>query len=267
LISCERVGLGRASYRLLGQHEFTQMLLGEHLPENHYAREKVAHRILTTKRMEPSLAIGRAMRRRGQRLRDYGMRSRDVTDKVQNIFKGLGIIRRRRIVSRDYIGEALVRLYDCPPSTFWKALLYQDYEYALQILLEAEAAYNIDRSGWMRNQNSFNDMLVRAIIAALKAKRLPGGSVKLLNANNKLVSFGNLVQAGSAFDQNHPLIASGLREFNERRNTLPGSHPYSTKGGARNEFLTGRERDRFAASLKVVFVDVISMSVRNSLVS
>ena len=89
------------------------------------------------------------------------------------------------ISERDYVGEALCRIYGCSSSKCWKYLLCTDYEYGLQILLEAEAAYNIDRSGWMRNQNSFNDMIVRALIKALKTKRLSGGNVKLVNRKNE----------------------------------------------------------------------------------
>lgn len=256
LLRCEMEGIGRASLRLLTEHELIQMLLAKNLSERQYEANKVIPKILKQGKLEPSLVVGRAMRERRKKLRDFNMRSSDLRDKVQNVFKGLGIIERRMLANRDYIGELLSRLYSCSVSTCWKKLLGSEYEYGMQILLEAEAAYQIDRSGWMRNQNSFNDLLVRAWIKALKLKGL-ASQVALTQSDGKIVNFGSILQVEAFFDKTYPFIALGFRGFNKRRNKLPDSHPYDRKGGARNKFLSKRERESFTKNLQEVFNNII----------
>ena len=51
--------------------------------------------------------------------------------------------------------------------------------HALQILIQADAAYKPSRSHWLQLQNSFNDALLRAFIKFLKQRSLPGGELKL----------------------------------------------------------------------------------------
>lgn len=262
LVRCEREGFGRISRRLLTQHAFTQALLADQLPIAQYAAGYVAESLLRQKRLEPSLAMGRVLRERGQSLREYTMRSSDLPDKVQNAFRGLGVIRKRMLADRDYVGELLVRMYACSVSKCWRGLLGTDYEYALQILLEAEAAFNIDRSGWMRNQNAFNDMLVRAFIHALHNRALPGGSVRTVDRRGELVSLGVILQIGSAFDAAQPVIAAAMRDFNNRRNRLPSSHPYDTRSGAQNRFLARRERDTYAEAMKGLLNEIAAYSAR-----
>lgn len=257
LFRCEKEGIGRASSRLLTEHELIQTLLAHNISERQFEVNKIIPKILKQKKLESSIVIGRTMREHRKKLRDFKMRSSDLRDKVQNVFKGLGIIERRKLADRDYVGELLSRLYNCSISTCWKYLLESEYEYGLQILLEAEAAYEIDRSGWMRNQNSFNDMLVRGCIRVLKSKGLAGSDIRLSDTDGKLIKFGSIVQPKAKFDQLYPMIASGFRDFNKRRNNLPDSHPFDEKSGAKNTFLKKKEQETFVKTLKKVLNEVI----------
>ena len=74
---------------------------------------------------------------------------------------------------------------------------------------------------------------------------------------------GHLLAPGAPFDRNYPDISSRLRTLHNRRNTIPGSHPYDEKGGSRNRWLTRRDRDKLTASLRIVLDDISQLIERN----
>lgn len=55
------------------------------------------------------------------------------------------------------------------------------------------------------------------------------------------------------------LITDTLREVNSRRNAMPGSHPYETKGGTRNEFLKRAEQKRLAERLASTYQEIVNI--------
>jgi hypothetical protein len=49
----------------------------------------------------------------------------------------------------------------------------------------------------------------------------------------------------NAFSTVHPVFADAFRAVNDRRNKLPGSHPYEKRSASRNQYLKAQERNRF----------------------
>jgi hypothetical protein len=94
-----------------------------------------------------------------------------------------------------------------------------------------------DRSGWLSFQNSFNDPVIQAFQAYLAAKALPG-VMQMLDPKGKLHTFGRLLEKDAAFAKAHPVLAACLRDGNDRRNSIPASHAFETKGGKKTKALS-----------------------------
>lgn len=193
---------------------------------------------------------------RGITAKTYGLKASDFTEEVRNVYRNLGLVRSGGVKRLDQVDELLRARFAIAPWTKWKKLLGSDYTHAVQLLTLADRLFDNSPSEWLSYQNSFNDILVRKVIGALTASGSTA-AVKTVNKNGDLIKFGNLVQPGSAFDTGHPTITLGLRETNQRRNKIPGSHPYDEKGGAQNKFLKKAEQKAIIGKLKTSYDEII----------
>ena len=121
-----------------------------------------------------------------------------------------------------------------------------------------EGQYHIARSQWLSYQNSLNHALFIALQRYLNTKNLPG-VMKTTGRNGKLVSFGTLVDVAKPFAIHYPNIATGFREANARRNTLPASHPYEIRGGSRTRHLSKREQGDLALKLSHSYQGIVNL--------
>ena len=138
----------------------------------------------------------------------------------------------------------------------WKPLLEGNFQHALHLLLNADSKFLSDRSGWLASQNSFNDAVFRAFQKYLGDNGL-AGAMPLVDAKNKLFTFGQLLDANAAFAREFPKIATPLRATNNRRNCIPDSHPFETKGGRQTKHLQVREREALKLQLAVAYSEIM----------
>lgn len=248
LIRCEREGLVGLGRRLASECPMSRALLAPIFPDREFAKGRHVETLLKGT-IEEQLAAAREMQKRGVSLSSLGMRQNALTPLCRNSLRALGVIRRRHRTRRDWVSERLVSLYGCTRVGVWRELLATEYEHASQILVEAEARFPGAYSDWLGLQDSFNDILVREFFRFLESKGLPGHS-KTVTKKGQLVKYGSFISVGSPFDRNHSTVAVQLRRFHQRRNQLPGSHPYDEKGGAKNRWLTRKERDDLVPVLK-----------------
>ncbi len=122
--------------------------------------------------------------------------------------------------------------------------------------LIADVKYLPDRSGWLSFQNSFNDAVFRAFQTYLATKVLPG-AVPTVDQKGKLFTFGGLLGVTGAFAKAHPALATCLRDGNDRRNSLPASHPFETKGGKKTKPLQVKERNRLKTKFAAAYAEII----------
>ena len=175
----------------------------------------------------------------------------------------IGVIRRQhKRTTRDWIAETLTSLYGCNSVSTWHELLGSEYEHAMQFLIEAKARFPGAYSEWLGLQDSFNDIVIRQLFRFLQQKVLAGHS-KTQDKNGKLAKYGSLIAKNTPFDTAYPVVASDLRDVHQRRNKLPGSHPYDEKGGAKNKWLTKRERESLVPKIKNAF-DAVAMIVEQN---
>jgi len=258
LLKCQSLHLTSYSKRIKYESPLVQSFLIPFLPDHEYQKNRLVGDILNSKAIEPLMVLGEQLSIRNQSLKDYGLTSKNLPNIVGNIWRGTGIIRRRFSKKVDVIGELLQNKYNINKSGIWRVLLGTEYTHALQILLKAEAIYASGRSNWMQEQNSFNDLICRALIKFMKTRNLPGGGNRLTSLNStRIIKFGVLLDINQDFGRNHPNIATPMRNFNNRRNSLPGSHPYEVQSGTKTIYLTWKEQGRYAGQLSNLYSEII----------
>lgn len=241
LMECEKEGLASIGRRLSAENPLSRSLLAPIFEDREFMPSGQAVELLKGKLME-QLAGARELQPRNVTLNRLGLRQRDLPDLCKRSILALGVVRRlHRLPNRDWIAKCLQKICGCNGIEIWRQLLGSEYEHALQILMDAKSRIEIDKSGWLNQQDSFNDAVIRQLFVFLRTKLLPGHSTTV-DARGSLVNYGNLIAANSPFDQTYPAIALALRNLHNRRNRLPGSHPYDKRGGARNVYLGSREQ-------------------------
>ena len=258
LLRCEREGLCRLGPRLRAEHPISRSLLAPIFPDREFTTGGHATTLLRGTLME-QLAGSRELQKRNISLGSLGLRQNSLSVNCRYALRSLGVIRRHhRRNQRDWIAVSIGTLYSCSDRPVWRALLTTEYEHALQVLVEAKARYPGAYSEWLALQDSFNDIAVRRLFQFLRANGLPGHA-RIVGRDGNLVNYGSLLAANTPFDATYPDIASRLRTIHDRRNKLPGSHPYDAKGGKQNRWLNRRERDTLKASLRVALNDISSL--------
>ncbi len=261
LMRCSAEGLCRVGKRLASESPMSRALLAPIFHDCEFTRSGYI-RMLLKGTLEEQLASARELQRRRVSLGALGLRQRDLSAVCRNALRSFGVIHRRQHIELDWIAERLVSIYGCADVQIWRLLLGTEYEHALQILIEAEARFPGAYSEWLGLQDSFNDITMRQFFTFLKTKGLPGHSK--LSSGGQLVKYGSLIAPGSPFDKQYPTEADHLRKIHNRRNQLPGSHPYDEKGGAKNRWLKKIERDSLAVSTRSSLEKIASVVKANS---
>lgn len=262
LMNCEAGGLICDRRRLATEHAISRSLLAPIFMDREFSPGGHAVTLLKGSLME-QLAGARELQKRNVALGSIGLRQRDLKPTCNSALKSLGVIRRQhKRATRDWIAETLTSLYGCNSVSIWRELLGSEYEHAMQFLIEAKARFPGAYSEWLGLQDSFTDIVIRQFFRFLQQKGLAGHS-KTQDKNGKLVKYGSLIAKNSPFDAAYPAVASDLREVHQRRNKLPGSHPYDEKGGAKNKWLTKRERKSLVPKIQNAFDAVAKIVEQN----
>jgi hypothetical protein len=252
LLRCEELGAGSCLARLKYQPPLLQALMVPRLPDKAFDQSQLVASLLRSASPEPGLMLATEFVSRRITHNDFGVKARELAPEVQNTFRKLRLLKSRRGVTVDQIGEILNRRFGAP-ATGWRSALGGEYMHCLRILVQADALFEPSRSQWLQLQNSFNDALCRSLIGLLAKHKMPG-SAKLVGRDGKLVKLGSLLQVGAPFAVHHASIADPLRRANDRRNALPASHPYDEKRGVRNRHLSNREQARLVRYLRDAYM-------------
>lgn len=261
LFKSEAIGLLKIGKRLRTESPLSRALLAPFFTEKEFTHNGYA-KILLKGTLEEQLAAARELQRHSVKLSALGLRQRDISSLCRNTLRSLGVIRRRHNPPvTDWICEQLVTLYGCANTPIWRNLLGTEYEHALQFVIEAEARYPGHYSEWLSLQDSFNDIVIRQFFNFLISKGLPGHSP--LNISGRMVKYGSLIAPNTQFDIHYHSTADLLRQIHGRRNSLPGSHPYNERGGAKNRWLKKFERNILTTNVKNA-LDQIANEVLNN---
>jgi hypothetical protein len=261
-MKCEAEGLARIGRKLASEHPISRGLLAPMFNEREFSKGGHAITLLKGTLIE-QLAGARELQKRQVILRSLGLRQKDLPAPCRNALVSLGVVRRRhRRAKRDWIAEALETLYGCKQSSNWHEVLGPEYEHALQFLIEAKARFSGAYSEWLGLQDGFNDIVIRQFFNFCKRKGLSGYS-KTVGRDGKLVNYGSLIAEKTPFDTSYPSEARAFRTLHDRRSKLPGSHPYDAKGGAKNRWVTKKERDWLVPHLKCSLDGIVTVVEQN----
>lgn len=262
LIRCHEEGLCRIGNRLKAELPMTRALLASRIPQAEFVPKRVVVSMLKGT-LEEQLAAARQLQARNCSLSQLNLRQRDLPQVCQHSLRSLGVIRRVSRAPRDWIAERLQQRHGGNLTPVWRSLLGAEYEHALQILIEADVVFDVDRSRWLQLQDSFNDAVVRQFITYLQQRSLPGGTQPTIGRDGRLVKYGTLLQPSGPFAMEFPSMSACLRKIHERRNRVPGSHPYESKGGTQNRWLRSRERDTMFNHVKTALCDIATYVSNN----
>ena len=80
----------------------------------------------------------------------------------------------------------------------------------------------------------------------------------MLDPKGKLHPFGRLLDKDTAFSRAFPTMSASLRAGNDRRNSIPDSHPFEFKSGKRTKRLRVRERDELKAKFTSAYGEIVT---------
>lgn len=257
-LKCNQENLCKTLNRLQGCSSLLLSFLIGSFSEAEFGSESLIRSILRDKSFEAGITLGPELLRRRLTHSSFGMVDDELCPQIRNVFVGLGFIKSQNRDQVDQIGEILEARFKLKRWRKWRQVLNDEYSHAMQILMHADANYNSARSEWMQLQNSFNDVLFRSLQLVLTRFGLPG-SVSTRNKHGELIQFGVLLDPNKLFAQIYSSIASGFREMNERRNRLPGSHPYEKNSGTRTVPLSGREQAKYRLKLTNSYSEIVKL--------
>ena len=255
LCAAEHKGLGRyAKWVVYQKNPLLLALLTPILPSARISGGDTVPQILQRSAAEPGLALADRLVQGRHSLRGLRIPVASLPAVVQRVYRALGIV-QGQAARTDPVAELLERSLEVPRWAGWRSLLEPEYAHACGLLAEAAAVVDSNRSYWLNWQNSFNHAVCVAFLRWLQANGRPG-IVPLVNRKNEQVPFGVLVETGNPFSQNYPTIADLFRRMNARRNTVPASHPYTTKGGRRTQPLRAAEQRSMLPELRAAFNEI-----------
>jgi hypothetical protein len=234
-----------------------QATVARHLPPSAFEPGGPAQYFLRRKSFEPSIALAEGLHRLNVQLAILGVPVDSLPPQTRNTFARLGITPSAAPVV-DVIGELIERRYDVANSGQWRRLLGGEYAHAAGLLAQADAVYLSGPSYWLSHQNSFNQAVFLKLQGHLNAVRDPG-AVRTVGRDGRLVKFGTTLDHNNSFSRRYPLIANALRTSNERRNRLPGSHPYEIRSAVRTQYLKPTERNILRNLLATAFREISTL--------
>ena len=258
-LSCRKVGLYSSFHalrRVRSKSPYIQSLLVPYLLNEDYMKGGIASELCQQPLPAPDMTLAEEIVARGLSPKQMGISTYRLSAEVKNVFQGLGLISGGSKPHFDQIGDILRTSYKLRPWRGWKTLLGPNYQHALQLLLTAENKFYSDRSGWLASQNSFNDAVFGAFQDVLNKEGL-SGAMRRKGRNGKGVSFGVMLEAAAPFARHFPAMAMALRSTNDRRNSIPDSHPFEFKTGQKTTYLKVRERDSIKLDLSGVYREIM----------
>lgn len=257
LCRADRLGLGDYADFAMYQKSIVQALIVQALPPRVFLKPQGPVReFLRRTSPETGLALAEALSHYRVTPATFGIDESSLPKQVRNVYAVLGLL-SGALPQIDPIGEILDRRYRIGQWQKWKDLFGGEYVHAQKILCQAEAAFESSASTWLGYQNSFNHALFLALQTLIHLKGLPG-AIRTVDRKGELISFGTLLQATNAFSTSHTVIADVFRASNDRRNGIPGSHPYQTKGGAQTRYVTKKEKQSIRTGLGTAYREVIN---------
>jgi len=242
------------------EHSFIQMVIAEHIDPRQYNTPdyyKLIDRILLRHTYDPCLMIIKEL--------VYNFRT-DGIEKIKEPKRDDSNVLINTIGTHqkiDTIGQIVKNRYLIPYSKMWRKLFSKEYKHANNLLSLADRTFYIDRNSWVGYSDSFNETLIISFIKMLNKKRPTHNWPYLIYKKGKSKAqkrdFGVLLDPSNQLSKQYPQIVFGLRNYHKRRRTVPTSHAYESKTGARVKYIRSKEQKDLFRTLKDSYENLINV--------
>jgi hypothetical protein len=255
LLRCEELGLGSYSkWMMYEDSALIQAVSVQNLMLNPNYGTEVALKILLRRIPDPSLGLTNSLLASKMTINQLGRQPNTLLQVTRNVYFKAGIIHDGRRIRGDVLGNKLSQRYKITKWNKWQTLFGSEYQHAYSLLNMAESYYKGQRSAWLAQQDSFNDVLFGAFQLFLATKGALG-AIPTSNANGR-IDYGNLLH-DDTFKNAYPLLSSHLIAVHSRRNTLPNAHPYEKRTGKKAIALKANEQWKMAEHLTAAYTEFI----------
>jgi hypothetical protein len=186
----------------------------------------------------------------------FGKNPADFPIVAQNVYKAAGIT-GHEIPKPDAIGNLIAKRYSVSKWNKWADLFKAEYRHGHMLLKIADSYFETHFTSWLSHQDTFNEVLFKALQEFLANKGAPG-AVSLIDKKGKPIKFGVLIN-DSVFKTAYPDLQSDFSKVHKRRNQLPSSHAYDEKTGDKAKPLKKNDRDKLKKYLAHAYDEIVKI--------
>ena len=255
LLRCEELGLGSYSkWMMYEESALIQAIAVKSLFLSHDKGVALAIQILQRRQPDPSLGLTASLVKANMTIDQLGFPPDRLLPVTRNVYFKTEIIRVRRRIRTDVMGNKLSLRYKIPKWNKWQTLFGVEYQHAYSLLNFAESYFKGYRSAWLAQQDAFNDALFRVFQSFLTLNSAPG--IIPTRDGKGLIDYGFLIN-NNIFRSAYPSLASHLNIVHSRRSRLPNAHPYEKRTGKKAIALKADEQRAMVAHLAAAYAEII----------
>jgi hypothetical protein len=176
---------------------------------------------------------------------------------AQHVYRTAGLT-GHVIPKSDAVGNLISKRYAVKKWNKWQDILQGEYEHAHMELRFADLYFDSHLSTWLTYQDAFNEIIFRALQNCL-ARKGASGTIALINKKGESIDYGVLLKT-PAFQLCYPNLQDGLNKTHQRRNSVPGAHPYNKKTGDKAKPLKKKEQSILKQYLDDAFNEIITIT-------
>lgn len=254
---CDKARLGNYEKWIMYEDKsLVQALVAPYLQIDSTSGMETSKKFLSRTLPDVYLGLVRPMIESGMSFQSFGKNPAQFPVVAQQVYNAAGIS-GHIIPSPDAIGNLITKRYSVKKWNKWKDLLQGEYDHAFMELKFADFHFESHLSSWLNYQDAFNEIVFRSMKIFL-ANKNAAGAISLVNKNGDRLDYGVLL-GNSNFKLAYPILQDGLQKTHNRRNSVPGSHPYDKKTGNKASPLKKKEQKTLKLYLDNTYNEIIKI--------
>ncbi len=254
---CDKSRLGNYEKWIMYEDKsLVQALVAPYLQIDSTSGMETSKKFLSRTLPDVYLGLVRPMIESGMSFQSFGKNPAQFPVVAQQVYNAAGIS-GHIIPAPDAIGNLITKRYSVKKWNKWKDLLQGEYDHAVMELKFADFHFESHLSSWLNYQDAFNEIVFRSMQIFL-ANKNAAGAISLVNKNGDRLDYGVLL-GNSNFKLAYPILQDGLQKTHNRRNSVPGSHPYDKKTGNKASPLKKKEQKTLKLYLDNAYNEIIKI--------
>lgn len=257
LCQCDKAGLGDyEKWIMYEKKSLVQALVAPYLQIDSNGGIETSKIFLSRTLPDTYLGLVRPLVESGVNLNSFEKNPVQFPVVAQQVYNAAGIS-GHVIPNPDAIGNLIAKRYSVKKWNKWKDLLQGEYDHAFMELKFADFHFESHLSSWLNYQDAFNEIVFRSLQIFLSNKNTTG-AISLVNKNGDRLDYGVLL-GNSNFKSAFPVLQDSLQKTHNRRNSVPGSHPYDKKTGNKASPLKKKEQTTLKLYLDNAYNEIIKI--------